>query len=133
MRVGQGFTESDKAKALIAQDPYKMDKGQCIAQLEKVQLFGDDEEYYRNEAPLYELQFLIFDWAARNEELYGVRYIYGIDQDSPTGLVCDLLFVKDTQNLSMAKVIVSVPLAKFGVQFAQTEGKHVPKTNMFKR
>ena len=81
MRVDQGFTESDKAKALIAQDPYKMDKGQCIAQLEKVQLFGDDEEYYRNEAPLYELQFLIFDWAARfrnlNEELYGVRYIYG--------------------------------------------------------
>ena len=112
-----------------------MYKGQCIAQLEKVQLFGVDEEYYRNEAPLYELQFLIFDWAARNEELYGVRYIYGIniDQDSPAGSVCDLLFVKDTQNLSMAKVIVSVPLAKFGVQFAQTEGKHVPKTNIFKR
>ena len=30
-----------------------MYKGQCIAQLEKVQLFGDNEEYHRNKAPLY--------------------------------------------------------------------------------
>ena len=58
-------------------------------------------------------------------------FMVNIDQDSPTGSVCDLLFVKDTQNLSMAKVIVSVPLAKFGVQFEQAEGKHDPKTNMF--
>ena len=133
MRIGKGFGKSQKESALISKDPYKMDKQECISHMEKNSLFGDDEEYFKNEAPLYELQFMIFDWAARSEELFGVRYIYGVDQDTPTKSVCEVMFVKDQQNMSMAKVIVSIPLAKFGVHFSQEEGKHVPKTNLFKR
>ena len=133
MRVGQGFGEIDEHNALLKKDPYKMNREECIAQMEKVSLFDDDEEYFRNDAPLYELQFIIFDWAARSEELFGVKYVYGIDQGAPTKSVCDVMFVKDTQNMAMAKVIVSIPLVKFRVQFSQDEGKHVPKASLFKR
>ena len=41
---------------------------------------------------------------------------------SSTDSVCELLLVRDTHNFSMAKVIVSLALAKLDVQFAQAEG-----------
>ena len=51
--------------------------------MESQNLFDDDEEYFRNSAPLYELQYKIFDWAIENDELYGVDFVYGVEQTTP--------------------------------------------------
>ena len=127
MRIGKGFGKSQEESALISKDPYKMDKQECISHMEKNSLFGDDEEYFKNEAPLYELQFMIFDWAARSEELFGVRYIYGVDQDTPTKSVCEVMFVKDQQNYEHGKGYCVNSTRKIWSAFFSGRGEACPK------
>ena len=48
---------------------------------------------------MYELQYLLFDWAVNNEELFGVKYVHGINStvDETNKSICDLIFVEDKQ------------------------------------
>ena len=99
------------------------------------EVFDDDEQYFRTEAPVYELQYLLFDWAANNEELFGVKYVYEINStvDETNKSICDLIFVEDKQGFDRAKIIVAFRVAKYGIQFSEEKKKHVPKIDLFKR
>ena len=68
-------------------------------------LFEDDEDYMRNSAPLYELQHKIFDWAVENEQLYGVDYVYGVEQASSKN-ICQVIVAKDRNGLDIGKIVL---------------------------
>ena len=84
---------------------------------------------------MYKLQYLLLDWAVHNEELFGVKYVHGINStvDEINKSICDLVFVEDKQGFDRAKIIVAFKVAKYGIQFSKEKKKHVPKIDLFKR
>ena len=81
-QIGQGFLAGVKSHQILTKDPYCLDKEECLSLWQSQNLVEDDEDYMRTSAPLYELQHKIFDWAVENEQLYGVDYVYGVEQAS---------------------------------------------------
>ena len=135
-QIGKGFGNTVKSNSVVTKDPYCLEKQECLSIMESQNLFDDDEEYFRNSAPLYELQYKIFDWAIENDELYGVDFVYGVEQTTPHSKsknICQVIIAKDRNGLNIAKIVLCVRLSKFKVGFSVEHQQHLPISNVFSR
>lgn len=129
-RKGPGYNEDSKSVAPVSTSPYDMGKEELLAIMTANNLFEESEEYWQN-APLYELQHEVFDWLASKSHLFGVEFVYGVQEKD--GWFCEIVIVPEKSGFGMARVVFLVHLAKFKVDFSVSEKKHVPMITMFNR
>ena len=133
MRVGHGYTAPIESGQILKKHPYELTKEEALNVFAAANLFDDEEDYFRSEAPLYELQFNIFQWATTTNQLYGVDYAFGVCPFGTRKSVVEISVVDDRRSFEISKVIICVNLAKFKVQFNSEEDKHLPAMNMLAR